>query len=494
MRVIETKQLQLGQVNISEIEFDPHSRDDIPQLLQGVRYIYTNETLRDSVFKLLQECIPEDVDVNNGRPGMDLWSVFILASLRLNLNCDYDRVLELANNHYTLRQMLGHCGFEQHEQYKLQTIKDNIRLLTPTILDQISRLVVEAGHQLFRIEDIPLAGRCDSFVFESNVHFPTDINLLFDAIRCAIRDTANCCEALGLTDWRQSKHNIRMIKRAYLRLQRTKHSTSKNEVKKQKKIQELKDMHEEYVKLCHGFIVKIEALTPKLGKLLLYRDQLTLIAHWIMHAKRQIAQIQQRVIDEVKVPHDEKVFSIFEPHTEWISKGKAGVPVELGIKVCIVEDQAGFILKHQVMQKLNDVDIAVDIVKKTKELYPRLTACSFDKGFHSPDNQRRLAEELEHCTMPKKGKRNKIENKRENSAEFKHYKRKHSAVESAINALEIHGLDRCPDKGLEGFERYVSLAIVARNVQKIGAELQRRALIKEQRQNRRKQKERLQAA
>ena len=107
---------------------------------------------------------------------MDLWLVFILATLRLNLNCDYDRVLELANNHYTLRQMLGHCGFDQREQYKLQTIKDNIRLLTPTILDQISRLVVEAGHQLLRIEDTPLAGRCDSFVFETNVHFPTDIN------------------------------------------------------------------------------------------------------------------------------------------------------------------------------------------------------------------------------------------------------------------------------------------------------------------------------
>jgi IS5 family transposase len=55
--------------------------------------------------------------------------------------------------------------------------------------------------------------------------------------------------------------------------------------------------------------------------------------------------------------------------------------------------------------------------------------------------------------MPKKGKRNKAENEREYSAEFKHYKRKHSAVESAINALAVHGLDRCPDKGLDGFEK-----------------------------------------
>ncbi|MFT5162519.1 MAG: IS5 family transposase [Alteromonadaceae bacterium] len=78
------------------------------------------------------------------------------------------------------------------------------------------------------------------------------------------------------------------------------------------------------------------------------------------------------------------------------------MPVELGIKVCIVEDQAGFILTHQVMQKLNDVGIAVDIVKKTKSLYPAFSGCSFDKGFHSPDNQTQLAKRLSIVEYPKK--------------------------------------------------------------------------------------------
>jgi IS5 family transposase len=489
MRVTETKQLRLGQVNIADIQFDPYSRDDIPQILQGLKYIHTDKALRVAVFALLQQCIPDDIDMDNGRPGMDLWSVFILAALRLNLNCDYDRVLELANNHRTIREMLGHCGFDEQEQYKLQTIKDNIALLTPDILDQINLLVVKAGHQLFKIEDESLAGRCDSFVLETNVHFPTDINLLYDAVRCAIRDTAKCCQEVGLTEWRQSKYNIRQVKKAYLRLQRIKHSTSKNEEKKQKKTQEIMEMHQDYVELCNGFIVKIEDTLPTLAKLVKYSDQLTLIAHWIMHANRQMKQIEQRVIDGIEIPHNEKVFSIFEPHTEWVSKGKAGVPVELGIKVSILEDQAGFILNYQVMQKLNDVDIAVDIVMETKGLYPNLTSCSFDKGYHSPDNQKQLAEALEHCVMPKKGKRNKVENKREGSAEFKTFKRAHSAVESAINALEVHGLDRCPDKGLERFEKYVSLAIVARNLQKIGAELQKRALAEEQRQNRRRRQQ-----
>ena len=75
------------------------------------------------------------------------------------------------------------------------------------------------------------------------------------------------------------------------------------------------------------------------------------IKNYIEHAERQIDQIKRRVFEGQTIPHEEKVFSLFEPHTEWISKGKAGVPQELGLKVCIIEDQYGFILNHRVMKK-----------------------------------------------------------------------------------------------------------------------------------------------
>ena len=70
-------------------------------------------------------------------------------------------------------------------------------------------------------------------------------------------------------------------------------------------------------------------------------------------------QVYRRVINEEVIPHSEKIFSIFQPHTEWISKGKAGVPVELGLRVCIMEDQHQFILHSKVMEKLTDDKIAV---------------------------------------------------------------------------------------------------------------------------------------
>ena len=151
------------------------------------------------------------------------------------------------------------------------------------------------------------------------------------------------------------------------------------------------------------------------------------------------------------------------------------MPVELGLRVCVLEDSHGFILHHQVMQKQTDDQIAVAMVTGGQTRFPALRGCSFDKGFHSPANQIALREQLDQVVLPKKGRCNKAEGEREAEPAFKSARRQHSAVESAINALEVHGLDTCPDNGIDGFERYVSLAILSRNLQKIGAELQRKA-------------------
>ena len=128
------------------------------------------------------------------------------------------------------------------------------------------------------------------------------------------------------------------------------------------------------------------------------------------------------------------------------------------------------------MQNETDDQIAVLIVQETKDRFNELSLCSFDKGFHSPDNQKQLAEILDKVILPRKGKLSAINKAIENSDEFKEARRKHSAVESSINALENHGLDRCRDHGLHGFKRYVGLAVLARNIQIIGHVLQQSQL------------------
>lgn len=332
-----------------------------------------------------------------------------------------------------------------------------------------------------------MIGRCDSFVVETDVHFPTDINLLFDAVRKMIQIAAILSQGIGTSMWRQSTYNIKTFKRLYRIVQRLKHSTSKVEKKKAKKARQIMDAHEEYIELAEKYILKAKLTiemteSSDIMNVVRAKDVQT----YINYALWQIDLIKRRVLQDEKIPHKDKIFSIFQPHTEWISKGKAGVPQELGLRVCILEDQYGFILHHQVMEKETDDKVAVAMVTSAQNKFSDLKGCSFDKGFYTPANKKQLKDSLNILVLPKKGRRNKAECEEETAQDFIRLKRKHSAVESAINGLENHGLDRCPDHGIQGFKRYVSLAVLARNLQIMGHHIQQKGLKQLQRSEQRK--------
>ncbi len=475
MRKIIPAQVQMGEIDITQIDIELDNRDEIPQLLRGLQYIYTNETLRDKVFKLLKGIVPDNINVNTGRNGMSLWRILVLGTLRLNCNWDYDKLQEIANNHYTLRQMLGHGMLDFETRYSRQTLNDNLRWFTPEVLDTINQVVVNAGMELVDIKELDKKShsRCDSFVLETDVHFPTDINLLWDATRKAMQTSAKVADFLKIDGWRQAVYNIKTVKKLFRAVQ--------NERERDKDSDACMHATQQYIDTAMVHLNRAEevALSTKDNELVLEMSKD--ITRFVEHGKRQIDQITRRCFKNEIIKHDEKVFSIFEEHTEWISKGKAGVPQELGLRVCIMESSSGFILHHKVMQNETDDAVAVPIVKETLERFPYIKSCSFDKGFHSPKNQQDLSTILESTILPRKGKLNKENKVIESSVEFVEKRRQHSAVESAINAMENHGLDRCCDHGIEGFKRYVALAIVARNLQLIGAILQKRELEKRMR-------------
>ena len=142
------------------------------------------------------------------------------------------------------------------------------------------------------------------------------------------------------------------------------------------------------------------------------------------------------------------------------------------------------------MRQQTDDQVAVPIVEETKQRFPELHSCSFDKGFHSPGNQEKLKKIVPSVALPRKGKLSQKAQEIESSEEFQQARQKHSAVESAINALEVHGLDCCPDHGIKGFERYISLAVLARNIHRIGAVLKQRDQEREARKKRKLDRQR----
>lgn len=153
------------------------------------------------------------------------------------------------------------------------------------------------------------------------------------------------------------------------------------------------------------------------------------------------------------------------------------------MRAAFVEDPHGRILNHRVMHRQTDDKITVDLMQETRVLFPNLRTASFDKGFYTPENRNALDRLLDHVTLPKKGRLNEEDQERETTVTFLNARKQHAAVESAIHALQVHGLERCRDRGQEGFNRYIGWGVAAFNLHRLGAIL----MVQERERERRRQ-------
>ena len=473
MRRAFQPQLQIGQTPIDRIEIDVNSRDDIPAILHGLKRLHSEEAVLREVMALLESNVLDGRDHSRGRPGMDFWQILVLAVLKQGLNCDFDRLKELADQHATIREMLGLGPFDK-TRYSLQRLIDNVGHLTPELLRKINRVVVAHGHTVLGCAEDPLRGRCDSFAVETDVHYPTDVSLLWDAMRCLLRTIGPLAGEHGVRGWRQWKKQRRDVRGLFYRVRSTRRAKSRPE------------QVERYLTRCRSLVERARGSVAELTAAEAGRAAVAKIEAYIVHAERQIDQIDRRLLQGEVIPHEEKVFSIFEEHTRWISKGKAGCLVELGVPVCVIEDQHRFVLNHVVMWEGSDVDVVVPLVQETRDLFPEFRACSFDRGFHSPANRRRLDDLLDVNALPKKGRLSKADTARETTPEFQAARKAHPVVESAINHLEHHGLDRVLSFGAAGFDRTVALSILGANIHRLGKILRKQALEAKKPRNRRR--------
>ncbi|EMS79783.1 hypothetical protein Dpo_4c03350 [Desulfotignum phosphitoxidans DSM 13687] len=155
-------------------------------------------------------------------------------------------------------------------------------------------------------------GRCDSFVVETDVHFPTDINLLFDAVRKMIQIAAIISQGIGTSMWRQSAYNIKKFKRLYRIVQRLKHSTSKDEKKKAKKARQIMDAHKAYIELAEKYILKAKSTIEMMESSdIINAVRAQELQTYINFALWQIDLIKRRVLQDEKIPHRDKIFFNF---------------------------------------------------------------------------------------------------------------------------------------------------------------------------------------
>jgi hypothetical protein len=467
MRKRFEQQLTLGCTPIHEIEIPTKSRDEFPAFLRAMLYVFTNNDLNEKIYSLLESKIC--TGKKTGRPGMDLWTIFVLAGTRLCLNTDYDFLLHLANYDVLLRQVLGvHDGLIQGRKFERQTLIDNVKLLDDDTLRAINRVIVEAGHQVVKKKETEaLHIKIDSFVTEANVHFPTDYNLLWDSGRKCLDVLDRLMESgdygIGLDKtetWRKQ------LKNKMLNLTRL---LAKKHVKKNKTHQEcVKKATGEYLSIAcimSGILNKVIRIVPETtNENILLKE----MGYFIKMLDKHIDLVDRRLLKGEFIPHEEKIFSIFEPWVEWICKGKAHKPVELGKRTNIASDQWHFIVDWWVADHQQDNQMLIPTMDRILQHY-RVSVCSSDKGYYSKDDVELLELFDIKAVIPKKGKCSIVQMQKESDPAFIEARHKHSAVESNINELEHRGLDRCPDKGLKGMCRYVGLAVIAYNLRRIGS-------------------------
>ena len=475
MRQHFSVQPDLHLVPIEKIVLPLRSRDELPPILAGLQWLWLHPTLKAEIFALLEAKLLAG-KMATGRWGMDLWQILVLGVVRLGLDADWDRLEDLANHHLLVRQMLGVPATPWGEGAKVfghQTLRDNVALLDDELLQQINARIAAAGREVFAKKGgAPVAAlevKVDTYVLEADVHFPTDLNLLWDAGRKCVDLIEKYRDLFGyaLPGWRKAKEWRRQLKSCE---RITSHIVYRGGPNKETRV---KRAVRDYLAVGGALSAKVQA------SLLGLCEQAVDAAHWegLEYFHRMLDKhldlVQRRLLQEETIPAHEKVFSLFEPHTEWIQKGKQRPNVELGHRLLIATDQHQLIQDYDEPVGLAEVDLSVPVADRLLGRYgPRsLASLSFDKGFTRTEDRELLSLYVPTVVMPHRGKKNVAEMAREWEKKFVALRCQHSAVESEINSLEHHGLNRCLDVGWAGYRRYVGYGVLSYNLHVIGRAL-----------------------
>lgn len=487
MRTAFIPQMPLWNTPIDEIQFDVFSRHELIPILMALQYLYTlREDVVQKVCRLIGKDLKGDRNPKRGRKGLTEWEVLVLSACRLGCNLDYDALSDLANNHLKIRQMFG-LGAMDIKRYPKSTIHDNLTRLSVETINMISNIIVDEGHALCSNALDKVRG--DSFVSQRNIHYPTDANLLLDGIRKIIEISAELAGLHNFTrsEWRQHEYLKRKARMCKRRIDKVKRSSGKNRESELKAaylcfIEHGKNMIDKSLATCHTF----NQIQNQLSFQLRERSEVLIsdLQHFIAGTEIISELAWRRIVNDEKIPHEEKFFSFFEAGTELINRGKQPFPIEFGHRVLIIQDSAGFIIHSSVMDRgVTDEKVLTQVMKNLQERFNnKIKAASFDKGFWSKINFEELSNLIDLPVLPKKGKRSAEEQQRESSPEFGNIRKWHSGVESVIHSLVAgNGMKVCRDKGSTAYARYLAMAVLGRNLQTLGT-----ILLKKEREKQRK--------
>lgn len=347
--------------------------------------------------------------------------------------------------------------------------------LTPATVHALNDAVVQAAVTLALEDGAQL--RVDTTVVETDIHWPTDNTLLWDAVRVLTR----LVKRLGEHVPRALSGFADRTRRARRRMQEISRLTPAQRPRQQRRTyRDLLGVTEGVVATARAAIATARTTAPREP---LAAALVTGVCGEIEQvcglADQVIAQTRRRVLEGEQLPVHEKLFSIFEPHTDLIVRGKAKTPVEFGHKVFLAESRHGLITDYRVLDgnPADEAHLAPSLTQHQATFGRAPTLYAADRGFYTPANVDALATAgVGRECIPQRGGRKTAERTAyEKSRAFKQGQRFRAGIEGRISVLlRGRGMRRCLLEGRDRFEVFVGAAVLANNLLRIADLLRQR--------------------
>ena len=399
MRKPFSRQRRLDCKSPEKVSLNFECLHEIIPVLRGLQHIYTQPSLRDKILELVAQDVNRDSRDDCGRPGMDYWQILVLSAVRLGCDLDYDALQDLAEQHRALRQVMG-LGDWDEESFQFRRIHDNICVVRPETIAAVDQVIVGEGHRL--APEAAKKIRADTFVVETNIHYPSESTLIRDGVRKVIELAVAQAEAFDLPGWRQHEHLLGKVQKLTRRIERIAARKGPDyQTRLKKPYRQLLLVSGKILRKARLLCEVLDALDSDSGLVFQVQELCTFMER-TQHVR---GTARRRVLHGEKVPNEEKLFSIFEPHTQLYKRGKAGEPKQFGRLFLVYEDAAGLVVHHHLLPRdKGDRDVIVDQTKILQTiLNGKMESLSLDRGFHTPKNQVQLQQIVKHPCLPKPG-------------------------------------------------------------------------------------------
>jgi IS5 family transposase len=476
MEGMQTKPYRTGAKTMLIEKYEPVNLFDLvplarDEVLDELDQLLEEDALFQNVKSDLAQRHPHTL--TQGRHSTPVEVILRMLVVKHLYSWSYEKTEIFVSDSITLRQF---CRVYLNPVPDDTTLIKWANLVQPETLHRLLEHVVVMAQRLKVTRGRKL--RTDGTVVESNIHHPTDSSLLVDGVRVlgrtlsrARKVVASTATEVGQMAKKVFRNRLRSARKAARQISNaTRKRTQESRERSRGAYQKLVEIAQKSMEQAHEVVEMLQEVATQEAQLL--SEQLE---HFLPLVEQVIEQTVRRVVDGEKVPAQEKIVSIFEPHTDIIRRGKSDRPTEFGHKVWLDEVEGGIVSDYRVLtgNPQDDSQWAASL-QHHRELFGRPPdQASGDRGLYSPDNED-LAKAMgvHRIVLPKPGHRSAARKQHERQRWFRRGRRYHQGVEGRISVLKRrHGLDRCLYHGEDGFERWVGWGLIAHNLLSIGTVL-----------------------